>query len=98
LIESPFSRQPGHTGVQKERRRIVGEDEPPRTAEYQDGDVSVLSRSPLLGTLELVGDNDEPIDLQLDRERAEELVSVLLAFLLAGEGEDSPNATFHSEH
>jgi hypothetical protein len=77
---------------------MLDDDGPPKTAEYQDGDVTVLSRAPLMGTLELMGDDDEPIELQLDRECAENLMSVLTIFLLKGEGEDAPNAIAPSEH
>jgi hypothetical protein len=77
---------------------MMADDGPPKTAEYQDGDVTVLSRAPLMGTLELMGDDNEPIELQLDRESAENLMSVLTIFLLKGEGEDAPNATAPSEH
>ena len=64
-------------------------DDPPKTAEYQGRDVDVLSRAPLIGTLELMGDDDEPIDLQLDRASAEALMATLTIFLLKGEGEDA---------
>ncbi|EHK54028.1 hypothetical protein MAXJ12_27318 [Mesorhizobium alhagi CCNWXJ12-2] len=53
---------------------------------------------PLMGTLKLMGGDDEPIELQLDRESAENLMSVLTILLLKGEGEDAPNATAPSEH
>ncbi|MGX8013503.1 hypothetical protein ACVDG8_033305 [Mesorhizobium sp. ORM8.1] len=58
--------------------------------EYQDGDVLVVSRNPLVGRLELVGNDDDAVDLVLRREDAEELVSVLIQFLAKGEGEDTP--------
>jgi hypothetical protein len=45
-----------------------------------------------------MGDDDEPIALQLDRESAENLMSVLTIFLLKGEGEDASNSTAPSEH
>jgi hypothetical protein len=38
---------------------MLDDDGAPKTAEYQDGDVTVLSRAPLTGTLELMGDDDE---------------------------------------
>jgi hypothetical protein len=40
-----------------------------------------------------MGDDAEPIDLQLDRASAEALMATLTIFLLKGEGEDSPKAT-----
>ncbi|EHK53402.1 hypothetical protein MAXJ12_30337 [Mesorhizobium alhagi CCNWXJ12-2] len=42
--------------------------------------------------------DDELIELPLDRESAENLMSVLTIFLLKGEGEDAPNATAPSKH
>jgi hypothetical protein len=45
---------------------MMDDDEPPKTAEYHGGDVDVLSRAPLIGTLELKGDDDQPIELELD--------------------------------
>ncbi|TPJ38587.1 hypothetical protein [Mesorhizobium sp. B2-7-1] len=59
-------------------------------AEYQDGDVIVTSRAPLHGRLELVTDDDDTIDLLLDRDSAEELVAALIEFLGQGEGDDAP--------
>ncbi|QND65114.1 hypothetical protein HB777_15255 [Mesorhizobium loti] len=63
--------------------------------EYQDDDITVISRNPLRGTLTLVtydedGDPSD-IDLTLDKDAAEALVSALMQFLMAGEGEDMPN-------
>ena len=77
---------------------MMDNDEPLKTAEYQGGDVDVLSRAPLMGTLELIGDDDHPIELELDRGSAEALMAVLTIFLLKGEGEDAPNATTPNEH
>lgn len=68
-----------------------------RTAEYYDADVVVTSNEPLTGTIELIGGDDEPIDLRLDRETAELLISALVEFLANGEGDDSPNMTVHSQ-
>ncbi|WP_394887504.1 hypothetical protein ACG873_21690 [Mesorhizobium sp. AaZ16] len=65
-------------------------DDPLKTAEYQDGDITILSRAPLIGTLELTDDDGEPIELQLDRRTAEALMAALTKFLLTGEGEDAP--------
>jgi len=53
--------------------------------EYQDGEVRVTSRQPLKGLLELAGEDDETYELYLDRDRAMDLVSVLVAFLNEGE-------------
>jgi hypothetical protein len=66
------------------------DDGPPKTAEYQGRDVDVLSRAPLIGTLEVMGHDDEPIELELDRASAEALMATLTMFLLKGEGEDAP--------
>jgi hypothetical protein len=77
---------------------MMDDDEPPKTAEYQGRDVDVLSRAPLIGTLELMGDDDEPIDLQLDRASAEALMATLTIFLLKGEGEDAPSPPAPNEH
>jgi hypothetical protein len=74
---------------------IMGDDLP-KTAEYQGRDVDVLSRAPLIGTLELMGGDDEPIDLQLDRASAEALMATLTIFLLKGEGDDAPEPS-HSQ-
>ncbi|OHV63569.1 hypothetical protein LCM4577_32195 [Mesorhizobium sp. LCM 4577] len=57
-----------------------------RFVEYQDGDVSVTSRKPLKGTLELVGEEDEPVYLTLDQFAAEWLMGALAEFLIEGEG------------
>ncbi|WP_353646533.1 hypothetical protein [Mesorhizobium sp. WSM2239] len=65
-------------------------DDPPKTAEYQDGDITILSRAPLVGTLELTDNDSEPIELQLDRRSAQALMTALTKFLLTGEGEDAP--------
>jgi hypothetical protein len=45
-----------------------------------------------------MGDDAEPIDLQLDRASAEALMAILTIFLLKGEGEDAPNATTPNKH
>jgi hypothetical protein len=62
-----------------------------KTAEYQGREVEVLSRAPLVGSLALMGNDNEPIDLQLDRASAEALMATLTVFLLKGEGEDAPS-------
>ena len=61
-----------------------------RFVEYQDGDVEVTSRKPLRGTLELVTDDDETVEMLLDRENAEWLMGALAEFLIQGEGDDMP--------
>ena len=67
-------------------------DDPLKTVEYQDGDVTMLSRAPLIGILELTNRDGEPIKLQLDRANAEALMAALTKFLLKGAGEDAPIA------
>ncbi|WP_246681022.1 hypothetical protein [Mesorhizobium sp. B2-3-15] len=62
----------------------------PKFVEYQDGDVEVTSRKPLRGTLELVTDDDDTVDMLLDRENAEWLMGALAEFLIQGEGDDMP--------
>ncbi|MER8435419.1 hypothetical protein NKH36_18910 [Mesorhizobium sp. M1312] len=62
----------------------------PKLVEYQDGEVDVISRNPLRGTLVLVDDEDNDVELELDNDSAEELVSVLMQFLMQGEGGDMP--------
>jgi hypothetical protein len=80
-----------HRVPQTGRRTIVNDD-PSKTAEYQDGDITILSRAPLIGTLELTDNDGEPIELQRDRRTAEALMAALTKFLLNGEGEDAPMA------
>ncbi|WP_214477416.1 hypothetical protein [Mesorhizobium sp. dw_380] len=55
-----------------------------REVEFQDDDVVVTSRSPLKGTLLLITDDDDEVELQLDKETAEALMSALGAFLMEG--------------
>ena len=62
----------------------------PRFVEYQDGDVEVTSRKPLRGKLELIADDDDTVELLLDRENAEWLMGALCEFLVQGEGDDMP--------
>ncbi|TJU88715.1 MAG: hypothetical protein E5Y15_03480 [Mesorhizobium sp.] len=62
----------------------------PKFVEYQDGDVAVTSRKPLRGTLELITDDDDTVELLLDRENTEWLMGALCEFLVQGEGDDMP--------
>ncbi|RUW19299.1 hypothetical protein [Mesorhizobium sp. M1E.F.Ca.ET.041.01.1.1] len=55
-----------------------------READYQDDDIVVTSHNPLKGTLLLITDDDEEIELQLDKDSAEALMSALGAFLMEG--------------
>lgn len=64
-----------------------------KIVEYQDGDVTVLSRNPLRGALELVTDDDDTTVLELDGDSAEWLVSALLEFLMEGKGPETPKMT-----
>lgn len=61
----------------------------PLSVEYQDDDVVVTSRSPLRGLLPLAGE-EEDVELSLDKDSAELLMSALLEFIMAGEGGDTP--------
>ena len=81
-----------HQPRSSDREARSVKDDPLKTAEYQDGDVTILSRAPLIGTLELTDNDGEPIKLQLDRRNAEALMAGLTKFLLSGEGEDAPMA------
>lgn len=63
------------------------------TAEFTDNDICVVSTDPLVGTLELISDQDEVIEVTIDRERAEDLLSALVQFLAQGEGRDAPQIT-----
>jgi len=64
-----------------------------KIVEYQDSDVTVVSRNPLRGALELVTDDDDTTVLELDRDSAEWLVSALVEFLMKGDGADAPKMT-----
>ncbi|CAH2394210.1 conserved hypothetical protein [Mesorhizobium ventifaucium] len=55
-----------------------------REVEFQDDDVLVTSRNPLKGTLLLITDDDDEVELQLDQETAQALMSALGAFLMEG--------------
>ncbi|RWD30856.1 MAG: hypothetical protein EOS22_06330 [Mesorhizobium sp.] len=61
-----------------------------READYQDDDIVVISRNPLVGKLLLVTQDDEEIELYLERDSAEALMSALAALLAEGEGQDNP--------
>ena len=56
-----------------------------KTAEYQDSDVMVVSHNPLQGRLMLVTEDDDEIDLVLDKNIAEALVCTLVQFLIDGD-------------
>ncbi|MBZ9748305.1 hypothetical protein LB516_24035 [Mesorhizobium sp. CO1-1-7] len=53
-------------------------------AEYQGNDLTVVSKDPLVGSVELIGD-DEVIELQLDSETAEDIISALIQFFQLGQ-------------
>ena len=57
-------------------------------------DIEILSRDRLLGKLQL-NTNNGLIELALNREAAEMLMTDVVDFLQAGKGEDAP--TFHVE-
>ncbi|CDX22149.1 conserved hypothetical protein [Mesorhizobium plurifarium] len=57
-----------------------------READYQDDDILVISRNPLKGKLLLVTEDDEEIEVHLERDSAEALIGALAAFLAEGEG------------
>lgn len=71
----------------------MSEDPTTITAEFQDHDIDVVSKDPLIGRLELIADTDEVIEVTLDRDTATALLSALVEFLAQGEGEDAPNIT-----
>lgn len=58
-------------------------------AESQGNDIDVISKDPLVGRLELMGDDDQLVEVMLDRAMAEELLSALVQFLGHGEGADA---------
>ncbi|KSV64385.1 hypothetical protein BTE77_16315 [Ensifer adhaerens] len=60
-------------------------------AEYQGNDIELVSTDPLLGRLQLLAEQDEIVELMLDRATAEQLVSSLMVFLSYGEGGDAPS-------
>jgi hypothetical protein len=57
-----------------------------RTSRYAGGEVVVVSRTPLTGTVKLILAGEEPVHLQLDRQSARKLAGALLDFL----GDDVP--------
>jgi len=59
-------------------------------AEYQGSDVEVISTDPLVGRLELMAEDDEVVEVMLDRATAAQLNSALMSFLAHGEGDDAP--------
>lgn len=63
----------------------------PREADYQDDDIVVLSREALKGKLLLITEDDEAIELYLERDSVNALMSALGAFLMEGEGDDIPS-------
>jgi hypothetical protein len=71
------------------------DDSSPLETEYQDADISVVSSEPLIGMLELVGADDQQIEVRLDLESAESLISALVQFL--AEGDDAPNISAHTQ-
>ncbi|MES0043294.1 hypothetical protein [Mesorhizobium sp. M0091] len=64
-----------------------------KIVEYQDSNVTVVSRNPLRGALELVTDDDHTTFLELNRDSAEWLVSALLDFLMEGKHPETPKMT-----
>lgn len=54
------------------------------TAEFQGFEISIVSREPLLGTLELTSFTGANIEVPLDYYSAEALVSALVQFLAQG--------------
>ncbi|WP_036260041.1 hypothetical protein [Mesorhizobium sp. WSM3224] len=48
-----------------------------KEADYQDDDIVVISRSPLKGKLLLITEDDQEIELHLERDSAEALMSAL---------------------
>ncbi|AZO54877.1 MULTISPECIES: hypothetical protein [unclassified Mesorhizobium] len=57
-----------------------------KEADYQDDDIAVISRDPLIGKLLLITEDDEEIELHLEKDSAEALMSALAAFLAEGRG------------
>jgi hypothetical protein len=66
-----------------------------KPAEYQDGDIEIVTREPLVGKIDLMTD-DGIVQLEIDKHGAEWLVAALLEFLAAGEGDDAPEFTVHN--
>lgn len=60
-------------------------------AEYQGNHIQLVSTDPLLGRLQLMAEQEEIVELMLDRATAEQLVSALMVFLSHGKGDDAPS-------
>ena len=56
-------------------------------AKYEGYEIDLLSKSPLLGSLELAGQDDEIINLKISKGDAERLVKELARFIAAEEAE-----------
>ncbi len=54
-------------------------------AKYEGYEIDLLSKSPLLGSLELAGQDDEIINLKISRSDAERLVKELTRFIATEE-------------
>jgi hypothetical protein len=54
-------------------------------AKYEGYEIDLLSKSPLLGSLELAGQDDEIINLKISKGDAERLVKELTRFIAAEE-------------
>lgn len=52
-------------------------------AKYEGYGIDLLSKSPLLGSIELAGQDDEVINLKISRNDAERLMSELARFIAA---------------
>lgn len=52
-------------------------------AKYEGFEVDLLSKSPLVGSIELAGEDDEVINLKISKSDAERLVSELSKFIAA---------------
>jgi len=62
-------------------------------AEFHGNDIAVLSRDPLIGTLDLTSSTGSTIEVLLDRYGAEALLSVIMQFIAQGQGGDAPSIT-----
>lgn len=54
-------------------------------AKYEGYEIDLLSKAPLLGSLELAGQDDEIINLKISKSDAERLVRELTRFIAAEE-------------
>lgn len=68
----------------------MAEERPTISAEFWDNDITILSKDPLIGILELASSDDQAIELTLNRRDAEALLGILVQFLSQGEGRDFP--------